>query len=315
MMELKSSFTNLLSLTSWAGLLLDCKEYQKLNTYHNADDQLNGSFRVTTFFKNPSSWFSCNKNSALPQLISHYLHLNLTFVKPNNDFDKKWDWYNGIHSSGLMKMLVNDKVDYIINDIYMNETLWHPNGIIAMTTALDDSYKINFLTKKYKIIKKFGNYNLVFDWSIWLVIIALVLIISAILCLNQMIKRCEKNLKFSWKLYFNLIIDNFSLLFSKHPSVILSKLIPRQFLMAAIPMLSILTISLFNSSHYSHAMKPLRFWCDSLECFVNKKPHSNENHYQFYQFEDGFIFNLMKNSNEFAAILNRTQFHKRGSNI
>ena len=113
------SFTNLLSLTSWADLLLNCKEYQKLNAHDNPDDQLNGSFRVTTFLKNPSSWFSCDKNIALPQLISQHLHLNLTFIKPNDDLDKTWGWYNGTHSSGLMKMLVNDQVDYIINDIYM----------------------------------------------------------------------------------------------------------------------------------------------------------------------------------------------------
>ena len=136
----------------------------------------------------------------------------------------------------------------------MNETLWHPNGIIAITTALEDNYKINFLTKKDKINKKFGNYSSEFDWSAWLIIISLVLIILAILCLNLMIKRNNNKIKFPWKLYFDLINDNFSLLLSKHPSVVLSKLISRLFLMAAISLLSILTVNLINSSYYSHTI-------------------------------------------------------------
>ena len=312
---MSGSFNKLLLLHSWADSLFYCKGYQNLNANHKLDGQLNGSFRITIYYKNPEEWFSCDKNIALPELISHYLHLNLSFVKPNVDFDKTLGWYNGTHSSGLLGMLVNDKVDYIINDVYMDETLWHPNGMIAMSTALDDNYKINFLTKKYKIIKKFSGYISAFDWSVSLIIISLVLIISAILCLNLMIKRSEKkNSKFPWKLYFDLIIDNFSLLFSKHPSVVLSKLIPRQFLMIAIPLLSILTINLINSSHYSHTIKPYREWCDSLDCFINHKSHGNHlKRYQFYQYDDGFTMKLMKNSKEFNEILNRTEFHKKRS--
>ena len=134
-----------------------------MNSNHKHGRRLNDSFRFTTFHKNPEEWFSCYKDVALPEVFSHYLHLNLSFVKPNDDFDETWSWYNGTHSSGPLRMLANDQVDYIINDIYINETLWHPNGMNAMTTALDDNYKINFLTKKYKIIKTFVNYNLGFD--------------------------------------------------------------------------------------------------------------------------------------------------------
>lgn len=301
------SFTTLLSLTSWADSLLYCKEYANLDPNHKDDQKLNGSFRITTFYKNSESWLSCHKNIALPELISHHLHLNLSFIKPNNDFDETWGWYNGTHSSGPMKMLVNDQVDYIINNIYINESLWHPNTI-AMTTALDDNYKINFLTKKYKIIKKFGNYNLTFDWTIWLMFVSLILLISGILCLEQMTKKIDGQMKFPWKLFTNFIIDNWGILFSKHPSYILSKLTSRQLIMVAIPMLSILTINLINSSHYSHTIEPVKEWCESLDCFINHKPE-----YRFYQFEDGFTRNLMKNSKEFGVIMNRTKIHtKRG---
>ena len=319
-MQTSLSFTSFLKLISWADSFLYCKEYKDLNQNHKLDGQpLNGSFRITTFYKNPEAWFSCGKNIALPELISHYLHLNLTFINPNDDFDRSWGWYNGTHSSGPLRMLVNNQIDYIINDIYMDSTLWHPNGIIAMTTALDDNYKINFVTKKHKIIKKFGNYNLAFDLPVWLMIISLILLISAISCLNKMIRRITKydvNLKFSWKLYFNLIIDNFSLLFSKHPSFVLSKMFPRQLIMAVIPLLSILTINLINSCHYSHAIQPVTEWCDSLDCFINHKPHGNHlKRYTFYQYEDVFTLKLMKDDKQLAQILNRTEIRKRTSNF
>ena len=319
-------------MTFWADSLLNCKEYEDLDSKHKSDDKLNGSFRFTTYYNDPKSWFSCDKNIELPELISHYLHLNLTFVKPDDDFDKSWGWYNGTHSRGSLRMLVNNQVDYIIDNIYMNETLWHPNGLIAMTTSLDDNYKINFLTKKYKIVKKFGNYNFTFDLSIWLLIISLNVIISGILCLNKMNQFRNSNFgnsnfgkwdfrqskfskfkscitKFPWKLFLYLFIDHYCLIFAKYPSVILSKLIPRQLIMAAIPLLSILTINLISSFHSSHAIQPVKEWCDSLDCFINHKSQVNHQFYQFYRYEDAFALDLMK-SKEFQSILERTEVHR-----
>ena len=319
-------FASLLRMTSWTDSLLNCKEYENLDPKHKSGDKLNGSFRFTTYYNDPKSWFSCAKNIELPELISHYLHLNLTFVKPN-DFDKKLGWYNETHSTGSLRMLVNNQVDYIIDDIYMNKTLWHPNGLIAMTTSLDDNYKINFLTKKYKIVKRFGNYNFIFEPSIWMLIISLIIIISGILCLNKMNQFRNSNFrkwdfkqskfskfkseitKFPWKLFLCLLIDHYCLILAKYPSVILSKLIPRQLIMAAIPLLSILTTNLVSSSYSSHAIQPVREWCDSLDCFINHKSQVNDRHFQFYQYEDAFVSDLMK-SKEFQSILERTEVHK-----
>ena len=106
----------LLFFTSWADSFLYCKKYQDLIQNHKPDERLNGSFRITTFYKYPKAWLSCSNNIVLPELISDYLYLNLSFIKPDNDFDKTWGWYNGTHSSGQLRMLVNDHVDYIIDD-------------------------------------------------------------------------------------------------------------------------------------------------------------------------------------------------------
>ena len=51
--------------------------------------------------------------------------------------------------------------------------------------------------------------------------------------------------------------------------------------------------------------------CDSLDCFINQKPHSDQTRYEFYQHFDGFTMKLMKNSKELNEILNRTEIHKK----
>ena len=50
--------------------------------------------------------------------------------------------------------------------------------------------------------------------------------------------------------------------------------------------------------------------CDSLDCFINQKPHSDQTRYEFYQHFDGLTMKLMKNSKELNEILNRTEIHK-----
>ena len=74
----------------------------------------------------------------------HYLHLNLSFVQPNHDFDGTLGWYNSTDSKGPIKMISNNQLDYIIDEISMTDQLWHPNKFL-MTNALNGNYKVNFL--------------------------------------------------------------------------------------------------------------------------------------------------------------------------
>ena len=65
-------------------------------------------------------------NAEFPEIIGHYLGLNLLFVQPNHDFDGTIGWINGTDSSGPLKMIANNQEDYVINDIFMND-IWYPN--------------------------------------------------------------------------------------------------------------------------------------------------------------------------------------------
>lgn len=89
----------------------------------------------------------CGLEIALPEIIGHYLHLNLSFVTPNNHFDGTMDTVNGAHTSGPMKMILNNQVDYVINNIFMTEDLWLPQ-LISMTNALKENYVISFFYEK-----------------------------------------------------------------------------------------------------------------------------------------------------------------------
>ena len=47
-------------------------------------------------------------------------------------------------------MISNNEVDFIINDIFMTDQLWHPN-LFHMTNALNGNHKMNFFIRKEKI--------------------------------------------------------------------------------------------------------------------------------------------------------------------
>ena len=111
-----------LSTTS-SNLLMLCKELRELDPKHDPNDVIDGSFKITSFLNNPKAWYNCAENVVIPEIISHYLHLNLTFVEPNNDLDGTMGYINKTHASGPLKM-------------------------IDMLTAIDQSYAINFIMKK-----------------------------------------------------------------------------------------------------------------------------------------------------------------------
>ena len=117
--EGQSYLTGVLS-PSWQKYTLNCKNISKLSSNINPDI-ITGSFRITTKFKDPKLWYDCGMGSELPEIIGHYLRLNLSFIKPNDDFDGTIGRVNETHSSGPLKMIANDQVDYVTNDMFMND--------------------------------------------------------------------------------------------------------------------------------------------------------------------------------------------------
>ena len=207
----------------WQKNILNCKSFNKLNSNLNSDI-ISGSFRITAKFKNPKSnesihksMFDCGINVELPEIISRYLGLNLSFIKPNDDFDGTIGWINGTDSGGPLKMVSNDQVDYVINNIFMND-IWYPN-LIVTSTALKENYGISFLMKKQTARLSLANYLNIFNFFIWTLIFVSILVIGIVhgTILNIKFKefRSEMTIKKLIKLIWNLIFDYFNLLMCK----------------------------------------------------------------------------------------------------
>ena len=122
-----------------------------------------------------------------PEIISCYLRLNLTFVTPNHGFDGTMGYVNRTHASSPLKMSANNQIDYVINDIYLSDNLWHPE-MIDMSIALKQSYAVNFIVKK-QISRMSFRFSLnMFNFLIWILLIASIVIISFVHGLIMLVK-------------------------------------------------------------------------------------------------------------------------------
>ena len=299
--EGQSYLTGFLSSPSQKSTL-NCKKLSEFNS-NLAPDIINGSLRITTKFKYPKSWYDCGMNSELSEIIGHYLRLNLTFVKPNHDFDGTIGWINETDSAGPLKMITNDQLDYLTNDMFMNE-IWYPN-LIVTSTALKENYGISFFMKKQTTILSLANYLNMFSLRIWLLIFASILVSGFVQGLiSSKSKECSKRIiiKRAIKLSLNLIFNYFNLLMCKQPSVLIAKLKPRHYLMSFIPLLSIVIINLMTSLIYSNMISPPKQWCDSIDCFA-------KSNHKFYAIDDESSYQLLKRENKtgYKTIAGRTE--------
>lgn len=286
MSEGKFSFSSLRLLASWVDQLMYCKSQLELNPNHNYGTQLIGSFRATNVYRDEKLWTYCGYNVELPEIISHYLRLNLTFIKPYDDFDGTFGWYNGTHSNGPMKMIINNEVDYIFNRIFISEHIWNPK-LYHLSTALWDEYTINFITKKQILNTSIQDYFNTFNLSIWMLIFSLVALVSIIQTFISFIGLQTKfNKFFCLKLSWDYIA-----MFLNKSSNLLSKLTPRHYIMYFIPILSVLIINLFQNTMTSNIIIPEKYWCQDLTCFAQSK-------IQFYTYKDEPSAGSLQRKNE-----------------
>ena len=287
----------------WQKNILNCKTLNQLNSNLNPDI-INGSFRITAKYKYPKSWYDCAMNIELPEIIGNYLRLNLSFIKPNHDFDGTIGWINQTDSSGPLKMIANNQVDYVINDMLMND-IWYPNLIVTSTT-LKESYGISFFMKKQTTRLSLAHYLNAFNLLIWILIFVSILVIGivngAILNIKLKEYKNEKKIKKLTELTLNFILSYFNLLMCKQSSVFLAKIKPRHYLMSLIQLLSIIVTILMTSSIYSNMISPPKQWCDSIDCFAKSK-------YKFYALDNELSYQLLKRENktEYKIIAERTQ--------
>ena len=283
--------------------LILCKDLRELEPNHNPGDIIDGSFKITSFLTNPNTWYDCDSNVVMPEIISRYLRLNLTFVTPNHDFDGTMGYINGTYAFGPFKMIANNQIDYVTNDNYLIEDLWNPE-IIGMSTAIDQSYAINFILKK-KINRISIGYLLnQFNLLIWMLLIASIILIVFVHGLIMFVQKIH-NRNTIMKFIFNLIYGYFNLLIAAQASSFLSKIKPRHYLMHLIPLLSIIVINLRSSSIYSNIISPPTQGCESIDCFF-------KSNLKFYTLEADNAFNLLKKKKDeqIKSIVSRVRmFH------
>ena len=287
---------------TWSDTLLSCKDFRNWN-HLKSNHTFDEPFRVTTLFTNTNKWYDCGYIAELPELISHYLHLNLTFVKPKDDFDGTIGFINETHSVGPLKMIQDNQVDFVVENVFMTQNLSHPD-IILVSTALDHNFGINFVLKKKTIRLLLKNYFNIFYLSIWMLFLVSILIIGFVQGLKLIIKENLSKINII-KYIFNLVFGYFNLLMAGKSSNFIYKVKPRHYLMYFIPLLSIIVVNLMTSSIYSNMISPPKTWCDSIDCFA-------KSNYQFHVTEVytmNLLYEQTKNE-EFESILSRIDFHQ-----
>ena len=274
------NFATLRFLRSWVDQLIYCKNHMELDPKYKNGTKLIGSFRVTHSYSNSKSWNYCGYYTELPEIISHYLLLNLSFVKPNDDFNGKLGCYNRTHSTGPIKMIVDNEIDYITNEVLIRDTIWQPN-LYQMSSALLDSYDINFLIRKQAIKPSIYDYFKVFNFLTWFLIFISIVLVSCVQVLT-----ISNFGKFKTKFLFKLIFDNLNFLLNK-PSYLLPKLSSRHYIMYFIPILCFFIVCLFENMIYSNMIIPQKHWCHDINCFAQSK-------FEFYAASDDPALNAVK---------------------
>ena len=285
------SFELLRAVAPWIDEILYCRDQMSLNSNIKNTTKLVGTLKITNLYHDRLTWNDCGFWTELPELIGHYLLLNLSFVTPNQDFDGSLGLYNETHSKGALKMIAENQVDYIFNNIpndFLTEHTWNPN-LYQLSTALRDDYRVAFGVKKEKLKISISDYFRVFSPLIWLLIFSSIIAIS----LFQTCSNRKGNLNFFLKLcgdYIGLLLNN--------SSNLLQKSVSRHYLLYFIPILSILIINLINIKLYSNMLAPRKHWCQDLNCFIKSK-------LPFYTFANQPSLTEMRKRDEFKMILER----------
>ena len=245
--------------------LNNCKNFEDLSSTPKNSTNLIDSLRFTTLSKNKVK--ECGYLIDLSEIIGH--HLNLSFVKPNQDFDGSLGWYNGTHSSGPMKMIAENQVDFILSEIpneFLTKNMWNPN-LYQLSTGLVDDYTMNLALRKQTIKTSISDYFKTFNWSTWFFIFSSIFLVSMV---QAFIHNFNSEIRFNYNLFNKLSKEHITMLLGQSSNV-LKKLIPRHYLMYFIPILSVLLITLFQNIIYLNMIVPRKHWCQDLDCFAKSK--------------------------------------------
>ena len=277
--------------------LIDCKYLRDLNNNHKVGNIVDGQLRFTSN-KGGTESFECGIHVELPKIIGD-LHLNLSFLTRDQVLKRR-------NSTSPTKMIANDDVDYLTSDISMTGLLSDLNSI-ASSNYINEDYLTNFLMKKQSIRISLENYYSIFNILIWILLFATIVVVGVIQGM-KLILRKEDNRKNIFKFTSDLIFNYFNLMMSNQSSILLHKIVPRNYIMYFIPLLSIIVVNLMKESIYSNMISPPKQWCETLECFA-------QSNIRFVTLDRWLYNNLLKirKEHEFKLIASRTTWSRANS--
>jgi hypothetical protein len=157
----------------WVLKVANFHDYQELKS-DLEQDEIEGQFRVTTFQREKASWWNGGFYAEIPEIISHYLKLNLTFVAPtwNFNFTSKKEW-----SEITMSIMNQQNIDYILDPVFLSQELFHPQAF-TLSSGLYGLDKICVITKKQLIAKTAFGEAKIFDTNVWWFFFGSIIIIA-----------------------------------------------------------------------------------------------------------------------------------------
>src|SRR5215471_13096195 len=100
------------TLVPWGFKAINFKEYIHLSSHINENQHIGGQFKVATVYNDKKTWWGYSFKTEIPEIVGHYLNLNLSFVGPTKDFNvtSKEEFFNA-----ALELMNEEKIDYILN--------------------------------------------------------------------------------------------------------------------------------------------------------------------------------------------------------
>jgi hypothetical protein len=159
----------------WVMKALNYKLHTNLSSDLN-DDQIKGSLKVSTLYHDQSTWYNFDFNAALPEIISHYLGLNLSFVVPTWNFNitSQEDYMNG-----TLELMKHHEIDYILDPVFFSQEIFVPQEIVY-STGIFGLYQISVLTAREKLKKELFNEVRFVELNVWIGFFVSIIICSLV---------------------------------------------------------------------------------------------------------------------------------------
>jgi hypothetical protein len=236
----------------WAIKALSYKLYTNLSSHLNVD-QIKGSFKVSTLYHDQSTWFNYDFNGELPEIISHYLGLNLTFVVPTWNFSitSQQDYINS-----TLQLVKHHEIDYILNSVFYSQEIFVPQDIVY-STGIFGLHQISVLTAKEKLKKALFNKVRFVDRKVWIG-----LFVSIIIC-SFVTKWISKSKISVYQLTSSMLSVTLS-----QSSQFISKKINKNITLFCFMFSFLIFLMYFKALLLDEIMNEREEYCESMACFA-----------------------------------------------